>query len=501
MVDKSQKLGNRYVNDLRKLEFSKQQEISTRFGRFPFLVSLIFLIAAGYWGFLNLDVSTENIIILVAASTIGGYMALNIGANDVANNMGPAVGGRVLTIGMAVAIAAICESAGALLAGGDVVKTVAKGIIDPSSGVSVDAFRNLMLGALLAAALWINLATYLNAPVSTTHSIVGGVLGAGIAGAGFGLVNWVTMGKIAASWVISPVLGGIAAASLLFFIKVKILRVDNKLQAAKKWVPILIGLMAAAFVAYMAMKGLKKIWKPDTGDIFIFAALAFFATWALSVPYIRAAARPLQNRRSDIHQLFNLPLIIGVSLLCFAHGANDVANAVGPLAAIVSTFTASSVEAKVAVPFWVMLIGAMGLALGLFLFGPKLINTVGEKITRLNAPRAYCVALASAVTVLLATALGLPVSSTHIAIGAIFGIGFLREYVENPNKKRIKPSHRLNRTAEDAFNNSNHRRKRKLVRRRFVVSIAAAWVITVPASASLAAAIFYVLQTLTPMVK
>ena len=501
MVDKSQKLGNRYVNDLRKLEFSKQQEISTRLGRFPFLVSLAFLMAAGYWGFLNLEVSTENIIILVAASTIGGYMALNIGANDVANNMGPAVGGRVLTIGMAVAIAAICESAGALLAGGDVVKTVAKGIIDPSSGVSVDAFRNLMLGALLAAALWINLATYLNAPVSTTHSIVGGVLGAGIAGAGFGLVNWVTMGKIAASWVISPVLGGIAAASLLFFIKVKILRVEDKLQAAKKWVPILIGLMASAFVAYMAMKGLKKIWKPGTSDIILLSGLAFFAAWAVSVPYIRAAARPLQNRRSDIHQLFNLPLIICVSLLCFAHGANDVANAVGPLAAIVSTFTASSVEAKVAVPFWVMLIGAMGLALGLFLFGPKLINTVGEKITRLNAPRAYCVALASAVTVLLATALGLPVSSTHIAIGAIFGIGFLREYVENPNKKRIKPSHRLNRTAEDAFNNSNHRRKRKLVRRRFVVSIAAAWVITVPASASLAAAIFYVLQTLTPMVK
>ena len=501
MTDTSKKLENRYVNDLRKLEFGKQQTASIRFGRFPFLVSIIFLVAAGFWGFLNLDVSTENIIILVAASAIGAYMALNIGANDVANNMGPAVGGRVLTIGTAVVIAAVCESAGALLAGGDVVKTVANGIIDPSSGVSVDAFRNLMLGALLAAALWINLATYLNAPVSTTHSIVGGVLGAGIAGAGVGLVNWVTMSKIAASWVISPVLGGIAAASLLLFIKVKILRVDNKLQAAKKWVPILIGLMAAAFVAYMAMKGLKKIWKPDADEILIFSGLAFLATWAVSVPYIRAAAQPLQNRRKDIHHLFNVPLIIGVSLLCFAHGANDVANAVGPLAAIVSTFTTSTVEAKVAVPFWVMLIGALGLALGLFLFGPKLINIVGEKITRLNAPRAYCVALASAVTVLLATSLGLPVSSTHIAIGAIFGIGFLREYVENPNKRRIKASHRLNHTADDAFNNTNHRQKRKLVRRRFVVSIAAAWVITVPASASIAAAIFYVLQTLTPTVK
>jgi len=248
MSDESKKLGNRYVNDLRKLEFAQQQTANAQFGKLPFFIAGLFLIVAGYWGYLNLEVSTENIIILIAASAIGGYMALNIGANDVANNMGPAVGGRVLTIGMAVLIAAVCESAGALLAGGDVVKTVSKGIIDPGSGVDVAAFRNLMLGALLAAALWINLATSLNAPVSTTHSIVGGVLGAGIAGAGFGLVNWPTMSKIAASWVISPVLGGIAAASLLFIIEVKILRVEDRLSAAKKWVPILIGLMASALV-------------------------------------------------------------------------------------------------------------------------------------------------------------------------------------------------------------------------------------------------------------
>jgi len=148
-----------------------------------------------------------------------------------------------------------------------------------------------------------------------------------------------------------------------------------------------------------------------------------------------------------------------------------------------------------------MFIGASGLALGLFLFGPKLINTVGEKITRLNAPRAYCVALASAVTVLLATTLGLPVSSTHIAIGAIFGVGFLREYMENPNRKRVKPAHRLNAPAREAFLTTRYNMKRRLVRRRFVVSIAAAWVITVPASASLAALIFYALQWLTQLAK
>ena len=499
MAGKPEKMGNRYVNDLRRLDFAQSEAKRISFGWQAFAVAGLFLVAAGFYGFSSLDVAPEDVFILIAAASIGGYMALNIGANDVANNMGPAVGGRVLTITMAVIIAAVCESAGALLAGGDVVKTVAKGIIDPGNGVAVEDFRNLMLSALLAAALWINLATWLNAPVSTTHSIVGGVMGAGIAGAGFGLVNWVTMGNIAISWVVSPVFGGLAAASLLLFIKVKILRVDDRLSAARKWVPVLIGLMASAFAAYMAMKGLKKIWKPTSQEVVMYSILAFFVAWGLAVPYIRSRAQSLSNRKKDIYKLFNLPLVIGVSLLCFAHGANDVANAVGPLAAIVSTFTADSVAAKVSVPFWVMAIGAAGLALGLFLFGPKLINTVGDKITRLNAPRAYCVALASAVTVLIATSFGLPVSSTHIAIGAIFGVGFLREYVENPNKKRLKPGHKLNESAQDAFNNINHRLRRKLVRRRFVLSIAAAWVITVPASATVSASLFYALQYLARM--
>ena len=353
-----------------------------------------------------------------------------------------------------------------------------------------------MLSALLAAALWINLATFLNAPVSTTHSIVGGVMGGGIAAAGFGLVNWATLSKIAASWVISPVFGGIVAASLLLLIELKILRADDRNMAARRWVPVLIGLMAGAFTAYMAMKGLKKIWKPDLSTIIILSVAALVSAWAASIPFVGNWAKKIGNKKRDIYTLFNLPLLMGVALLCFAHGANDVANAVGPLAAIVSTFSADQIEAKVDIPFWVMLIGAGGLALGLLLFGPKLINTVGEKITKLNAPRAYCVALASAITVLIATTLGLPVSSTHIAIGGIFGVGFLREALENPNKRRLMPGHRINETADEAFANLKSRLKRKLVRRRFVLSIAAAWVITVPASAALSAALFSTLRLL-----
>ena len=481
----------RYINDLLRFDyFSKNSNLLSN-GFVPLAIGTVFLFSIGLFGFYRFNIPNENLIIFVSAVVIGGYMALNIGANDVANNMGPAVGGKVISVATAVIIAAICESAGALLAGGDVVQTVAKGIITPGDNIEVQDFRGLMLSALLAAALWVNLATYLNAPVSTTHSIVGGVMGAGIAAAGFGLVNWITMSKIAASWVISPVFGGMVAATLLFFIQSKIINVSDRIEAAKKWVPILIALMASAFAAYMAMKGLKKIWRPSDMEVILYSVTAFFAGWLISKPFIKRRADTLSNSKKQIYTLFNLPLVIGVSLLCFAHGANDVANAVGPLAAIVSTFTSTSVESKVTLPFWIMFIGASGLALGLLLFGPKLINTVGEKITKLNAPRAYCVALASAITVLIATTLGLPVSSTHIAIGAIFGVGFLREFLENPDKKRLRPGHKLNHSASEAFRNVNLRLRRKLVRRKFVISIGAAWVITVPASAMLASFLFF----------
>ena len=177
------KQSNRYINDLRRMNYQQGQVKNARSGLLPFVIAAIFLIIAGIYGSLSLDVASENIVMLVAAAIIGGYMALNIGANDVANNMGPAVGGKVITVFWAIVIAAVCESAGALLAGGDVVKTVSKGIIAPGDQLNVTEFRELMLSALLAAALWINLATIMSAPVSTTHSIVGGVLGAGIAAA------------------------------------------------------------------------------------------------------------------------------------------------------------------------------------------------------------------------------------------------------------------------------------------------------------------------------
>ena len=488
---------HRYVNDLRRLGYIQSQSYIIRGSVLPLGLALIFLIIIALYVRSAFGETSDGILLIACAAVIGGYMALNIGANDVANNMGPAVGGKVLKISTAITIAVICESAGALLAGGDVVSTVAKGIITPDERIDISDFQFLMMSALLAAALWINLATVLSAPVSTTHSIVGGVMGAGIAAAGFGLVNWVTMGKIAASWIISPMFGACVAAALLFFIKKNILNAPNRLAAANKWVPLLIGIMAAAFAAYMAMKGLKKIWKPSLISILLVGSMAFAISWGLARPYIEKRTKSLKNQKKDIYGLFDVPLIIGAALLSFAHGANDVANAIGPLAAIVSTMNdQGGIASKVDIPFWVMVIGASGIALGLGLFGPKLIAVVGEKITRLNSPRAYCVALSAAITVLIATALGLPVSSTHIAVGAVFGVGFLREFHENPNRRKLRPGHKLNATAEDAFKSRHVRRTRYLVRRQYAWSIAAAWIITVPATALLAATFYGLLKLL-----
>ncbi len=497
----NKKLENRYVNDLRRQEFILSSARRLRIQALPILLSVLFLgvigLAVASSSLTSAEGALNTTLILIVAAMFGGYMALNIGANDVANNMGPAVGGKVLTIGAAVVIAVIAETAGALLAGGDVVNTVAKGIISPDGAVDKNDFVLLMLSALIAAAVWINLATIFNAPVSTTHSIVGGVLGGGIAAAGFGVVNWPTMASIAASWVISPVLGGVIAAAMLLTIKYLILNKDEKLDAARRWVPFFIGIMAATFSAYMCMKGLKRIWQPNMMQVVLISVAAFVVVSSMSVPYIRHLASGLSNKKKDISRLFHLPLIMGATLLSFAHGANDVANAVGPLAAIVSVLTDPGVtQDKVAVPLWILLIGGIGIAIGLALFGPKLIKTVGEKITRLNAIRAYCVALSAAITVLLATNMGLPVSSTHIAIGAIFGVGFLREYLENPKRKAGRKKSLLNATPDAALTQSSVRQKRKLVRRRFVFSIAAAWVVTVPAAAGLSASIYLLLSML-----
>jgi PiT family inorganic phosphate transporter len=451
-------------------------------------IALVFVLLAGIGAALFFNQQPVSLIV-VAAAVFGAYMALNIGANDVANNMGPAVGANALTMGGAILIAAVAESAGALIAGGDVVSTIAKGIIDPKSVADTDVFIWAMMAALISAALWVNLATWFSAPVSTTHSVVGGVMGAGIAAAGLTAVNWGSMGAIALSWVVSPVLGGVIAAAFLAFIKAYIIYVPNKIDAARRWVPVLIAIMAAAFAAYLSLKGLKHLVKIDLSHALLIGLVVGVASFLLTRPLIRRQSQGLENRNKSLKKLFMIPLVFSAALLSFAHGANDVANAVGPLAAIVHAVEFGGMAAKVSIPLWVMVIGAFGISFGLFLFGPKLIRMVGSEITKLNAMRAYCVALSAAITVIVASWLGLPVSSTHIAVGAVFGVGFFREW---HMERRIRTNQKEPKEGKDIA--PEERTRRKLVRRSHFMTIVAAWVITVPASAVLSGVIFLVLN-------
>ncbi len=476
---------------------------------------------------------------LAVAAVFGAYMAMNIGANDVANNVGPAVGSKALTMMGAIFIAAIFESAGALIAGADVTGTIKKGIIDPSAFSDPQFFVWAMTAALLAAALWLNLATWLKAPVSTTHSIVGGVMGGGIAAAGsFGIVHWGTMGKIAASWVISPILGGLIAAGFLYAIKKTIIYKPDTKAAAMKLVPLYVAIMGWAFVTYLIMKGLKHIVKvgfPLASLIGLAGAVAIFF---LVKGTIAKYAHTLENDRKSVNLLFTIPLIFAAALLSFAHGANDVANAVGPLAGIYDALAHAAISTKAAIPLWVMVIGAVGISLGLALYGPKLIKTVGSEITELDQIRAFSIALAAAITVILASQLGLPVSSTHIALGGVFGVGFLREWIDRTQrleyrikeeeekleklKRRLegyKKELELLEAKENKSQNDYERivelfetiealqksikkeakvlkevAKTKYVQRSAVKKIVAAWIITVPAAGIIAAAIFYMIK-------
>lgn len=500
---------------------------------FRFGIGLIFIVCIMLYAS-TLEVGRGGVMLVVAAM-IGGYMAMNIGANDVANNVGPAVGSQALTLGGALFIAAVFEAMGAMIAGGEVVSTIRSGIIDPR-GLQGDSFVWLMMAALLAGAVWLNFATAVGAPVSTTHSIVGAILGAGVAASGFDVVNWEKMSQIAASWVISPVLGGVFSAAFLYLIKRSITYKEDMVAAAVRMVPILVGMMAAVFTTYLALKGLNKIWKIDFMSASLAGLVVGFLVFAIMRPALASRMHRIANSKDSVNALFTVPLIFSAALLSFAHGANDVANAIGPLAAIADVLGKGGGISKAAnIPTWVMMVGAIGISLGLWLFGPKVIRTVGSEITELDKMRAYCIAMAATITVIVASQLGLPVSSTHIAVGGVFGVGFLREYLK-ANYARIEDEIRGHHDEADAgavneflvrfkkasveekgamladlkmraksltdnahFSKFERKGLRKvyrheLVKRSQLFKIVAAWVITVPASAVMAAMIYFMIR-------
>jgi inorganic phosphate transporter, PiT family len=438
-------------------------------------------------------------VIIVAAAALAGYMAMNIGANDVTNNIGAAVGARAMSMGFGLALAAVFEIAGAVFAGGGVVHTIASGIMDDTLIASPNVLIWAMMAAMLSAAVLINIATWAGAPVSTTHSIVGGVMGAGIAAAGFGAINWGMVAGITASWIFSPLLGGVIAAAFLLLVKETIIYREDKIAAAKKWVPVLIGTMAGTFAGYLALIGFDQFLERSPLKATAIAVVTGVVAWRALIPVIARQAEGLENRNQSLRKLFRIPLILSAALMSFAHGANDVSNAIGPLAAIVSA-TQSGIEGAVHVPLWELVIGGLGISLGLVLYGPKLVRLVGAEITKLNPMRAYCVSLSTALTVIVASWGGLPVSSTHIAVGAVFGVGLFREWYTRHSKRRFEYMRVRAGKDPDATEpferNDDELKRRYLVRRSHMLSIVAAWMITLPAAAGLAAIIATVMFAL-----
>lgn len=471
--------------------------------------------------------------LLVIAAMVGGYMAINIGANDVANNVGPAVGAKAITMTGAILIAAVFESAGAMIAGGDVVTTIKNGIIDPRLIADPQIYVYTMIAALLAGAMWLNISTVIGAPVSTTHSIVGAVLGAGIAAGGWEVANWGSLLSIVASWIVSPVLGAMIAAVFLFWIKRAITYQSDMVLAAKKMVPLMVALMAWIFTTYIVLKGIRHLVQLDVVSSILMGSLVALVVYMVVRFSVYRHADRLSNSKDSINQLFTIPLIFAAALLSFAHGANDVANAVGPLAAIYDALTNDAISLKAGIPVWVMVIGAAGISVGLMLFGPRLIRTVGSEITELDQVRAFAIAMSAALTVIVASQLGLPVSSTHIAVGAVLGVGFLREYLKRNYdrliehirhhhqqlskdgaeldaylqqfelasfaEKRTMLKQLKQHTARVVLNkkerSSLHKLyKQELVQRAIMLKIFAAWLITVPASGFLAAFIYFAMR-------
>ena len=415
-------------------------------------------------------IAQHETIFYVLALVFGMYMTWGIGANDVANAMGTSVGSGAITVKQAIIIAAIMEFCGAYLAGGGVAATISKGIIDG------DLFKPHpelllfgMLGALLAAGIWLMLATMRGWPVSTTHSIVGAVVGVGVAALGMDAVHWDKLGEIVASWFVSPVLGGIIALILMLSIRKLILNTEDPIAQARKWGPFYAFLVGWLVSLVTLTKGLKHVGlhlSTVEGNILAVVVGVVLAI-AAKLMMNRVKLDPKADKTfhyASVEKLFVPLMVFTGAAMAFAHGSNDVANGIGPMAAVVQLIQTKAVVAKSAVTPWMLFLGGAGIVVGLATYGYKVMQTIGTKITELTPTRGYCATIAASAVVVFASGLGLPVSTTHIAVGAVMGVGIARGI-----------------GALDL---------------RVIGGIVISWFITVPVGAILAAITFYILKAI-----
>ena len=374
-----------------------------------------------------------NNILIGMAAFFGLLMAFGIGANDVANAMGTSVGSKALTIKQAIIIAIIFEFAGAFLAGGEVTATIRKGIIDAGAlSETPELLVFGMMASLLAAGIWLIVATHFGWPVSTTHSIVGAIVGFAAVGIGMEVVYWDKVGSIVMSWVVSPVIAGTLSFAIFMSVQRLILDTEDPLANAKKYVPFYMFLAGFMIALVTLFKGLKHVgldFDASTNMLFaaIFAVLVMFIGRFFIVRQNFPESEDKNFHYARVEKVFGVLMIITACGMAFAHGSNDVANAIGPLAAVVNIVESrGQVAAEAALPMWILLLGGVGIVLGLSLYGHKVMLTIGSKITALTPSRGFAANLAAAATVVVASATGLPISTSHTLVGAVLGVGMAR---------------------------------------------------------------------------
>jgi len=417
-----------------------------------------------------MDIIAEHGTSFIAIAVIFAlFMTWGIGANDVANAMGTSVGSGAITVRTAIIVAAVFEFLGAAVAGGNVTKTIRKGIIDPAAIVDQPEILVFgMLAALLATAIWLLIASLKGWPVSTTHSIVGALVGFGIAGIGIEAVNWGKITQIAASWVVSPVVGGVLAFLLVISLQRLILRADKPLESAIKWVPVYAFLVGFVMALVTLFKGLKHLNLDLSAPVsFLLAVLcglfvALIGRYAVNRIEIDPSADH-SFQFTNVERIFAPLMIFTACAMAFAHGSNDVANGIGPLAAVYALVSSGGdVGQTSALPLWILVLGGGGIVLGLATYGYRVMQTIGRKITELTPSSGFCATMAAASTVVLASRTGMPVSTTHIAVGAVMGVGLAKGFA-----------------ALDL---------------RVIGSIFVSWVVTLPVSGLLTAFLYFTLK-------
>ena len=376
---------------------------------------------------------THGSTFVIIAGVVGFFMAWGIGANDVANAMGTSVGSKALTIKQAIIIAMVFEFAGAYLAGGEVTSTIRKGIIDASYFVnSPDLLVYGMISALFAAATWLLIASALGWPVSTTHSIIGAIVGFAAVGVSPDAVEWGKVGGIVGSWIITPLISGVIAFLIFNSAQKLIFDTDKPLEQAKRWVPMYMFLAGFVLALVTIKKGLKHLdLHIGNADGFVYAIItaavvAFIGKIFISrLNFDENADR--QTHYVNVEKVFAVLMIVTACAMAFAHGSNDVANAIGPLAAVVSIVdNGGEIAAKSAIAWWILPLGGFGIVAGLALFGHKVIATIGQGITHLTPSRGFAAELAAASTVVISSGAGLPISTTQTLVGAVLGVGMAR---------------------------------------------------------------------------